>query len=259
MTDFAKETDVVAAFCQWMTDSDRNNPPKGKGWTIYHETAGWDLLLAHDETGIQIGIEAKMSLNAKVLDQALPCSYQETSSGPDYRAVLVPDTKCQLHMQEIARRLGITVITVRYSDEYRGKRDVQSSLYQLPNENSCFDLERRWYPWLPIERHPLPDYVPDVTGGDKSPVMLTQWKVKAIKLMVLLDRQGFVTRKDMKALDISPTAWAARGHGYLEPGESGYVRSKRTPDLRAQHPRNYAEIEADFSKWNPSGVQEKLL
>jgi hypothetical protein len=55
----------------------------------------------------------------------------------------------------------------------------------------------------------------------------------------------------MKALGISPTRWTDRFYGYLDPTGSGYVRNDRTPDLRRQHPRNWAEIEADFDAWNP--------
>lgn len=242
MSGFAKETDLVATFCRWLDGRD--------GWTAYHETAGWDLLLVHGVTGIQIGIEAKLSLNAKVLEQTIPCGETSEHQGPDYRAVLVPMGKCQLHMEKIAHRLGLTVITLAQGVDYRGRAEIDCSIWDLPDQNCQFG-NRHWYPWLPAQRETLPDYVPDVSGGDKSPVTLTLWKIKAIKLLVMLERNGFVTRKDMKALDISPTHWTARGHGCLEAGEGGYVRCERTPDLRAQHPVNYAEIEADFDQWNP--------
>ncbi len=55
----------------------------------------------------------------------------------------------------------------------------------------------------------------------------------------------------LKALQISPTRWCDHYHGFLkpEPGLGGYVRCGLTPDLRAQHPVNYVEIEADWETW----------
>ena len=80
----------------------------------------------------------------------------------------------------------------------------------------------------------------------RGPYFLMQ---EAIKLMIVLDRRGYVTRRDMKALEISATRWTDRYHGFLMPGPSGYVRCNATPDLKAQHPINYAQIEADIDQW----------
>ncbi|MCF5956408.1 hypothetical protein L2236_24665, partial [Xanthomonas perforans] len=57
------------------------------GWTCYPETAGFDILAVHD-SGRQIGIEAKLALNAKVADQILPADYEARyeTQGPDHRA-----------------------------------------------------------------------------------------------------------------------------------------------------------------------------
>lgn len=82
-----------------------------------------------------------------------------------------------------------------------------------------------------------------------APVQLTEWKISAIKLMILLERKGAVTRADMKALRLSPTRWTDRYHGFLMASPTGYVKHTGTPDLKAQHPKNWAEIEADFDKW----------
>jgi hypothetical protein len=60
---FATEADLCAAF---VTDIQ-----KVKGWKIYPETAGFDLLLVREEDGAQLAIEAKLALNTKVLEQAL--------------------------------------------------------------------------------------------------------------------------------------------------------------------------------------------
>lgn len=243
---FATEADLVAKFCEVIDPTNRRNSSVQPKWTPYHETAGWDLILVH-ESGMQIGIEAKLSLNAKVLDQALPGRWSD-ERGPDIRAVLVPNDGLQLHMQNLARHLGIVVIALSCRDGFNGQ-PVFGINPHLPDPKSQYDM-LDWPNWLPVERCRLPDYVPDVSGGHAAPVALTDWKIKAIKLLILLDRRGYVTRRDMKALGISPTRWTDAFHGFLVPGDGGYVRCTRTPNLKAQHPTNWAQIEADYEKWS---------
>lgn len=224
---------MVRAFVEQVNGL-RDNP-----WTIYPETAGWDLLMAHRD-GHQLGIEAKLSLNAKVIDQAIVNTTRyHCDTGPDYRAVLVPEGKVQHHLGTICTLLGVGIIAARDSGYWS---------LSLPDERWGW---KEWPNWCPAQRCVLPDYVPDVEGGHACPVQLTPWKIKAIKLMILLQRRGFVTRADMKRLEISPTRWTDGFHGFLDrkPEVGGFVACRRTPDLRAQHPTNYAEIEADFEKW----------
>lgn len=249
---FAKETELVAAFTDCLARPRwSHGKPIGDGWTAYHETAGWDVLLANDATGIQVGIEAKLSLNAKVLDQALSGLRYADRAGPDYRAVLVPEDSCQHHMASLALHLGIAVLTVGRRKEGYPERDVwHLSPAELPTEDG-FYWAQQWASWLPSQRCPLPEYVPDVSGGDAAPVCLTPWKIKAIKLLILLERRGEVHRSDMKALEIRPTRWCDAYHGFLDRTAGGFVAGARTPDLKAQHPTNWAEIEADFDVWNP--------
>lgn len=230
---WATEADLVRDFCERVRGM-RDTP-----WTIYAETAGWDLLLAHRD-GFQVGIEAKLSLNAKVIDQALSGAWSvRTGGNPDYRAVLVPGEKLQNHLSRICTAIGIGIIAMR---------DQKWWTPDLPDERWDWKV---WPNWCPDQRCLLPDYVPDVCGGHAAPVQLTPWKVKAIKLMIVLERRGYVTRADMKALQISPTRWTDSWHGFLEraPDVNGFRACGRTPDLKAQHPTNYAEIEADFATW----------
>lgn len=251
---FAKEADLVAVFRQWLAQpkwsGSRQGP--GAGWTVYAETAGWDLLLSHDETKLQVGVEAKLALNAKVLSQALPPNRYASDRGPDYRAVLVPADACQVHMRDLAAQFGVSVLIMEDARwEGAGDPDWRCAGAELPQEAGRTWSDAGWFSWLPFERETLPDYVPDVGGGDSSPVALTPWKIKAIKLLILLERRGVVHRSDMRALDISPSRWTDRYHGFLTATPSGYVRCADTPDLQGQHPRNWSEIEADFDSWNP--------
>lgn len=235
---FVSEADLVA---QFLREIERDKAT-AKNWTIYPETADWDLLLVHAD-GYQLGIEAKMSLNAKVIDQALSGAWSTWGpDGPDYRAVLVPRGKIQAHLERICRAIGVGILISE-----RIKPGHYRSL-GLPEEEHGF---RDWPNWMPSQRCKLPDYVPDVSAGHKSPVKLTAWKIKAIKLMILLEKRGAVHRSDMRAIGISPSMWCDHHGGYLARTSNGYVRCDKTPDFRDQHPVNYAQIEADFDNWNP--------
>ena len=236
---FTDEASLVASFIESLNRSQRRQ----KNWTVYPETAGWDLVLVHS-TGAQVGIEAKLSLNAKVVDQALSGQHQIFGSdGPDYRAVLVPAGKVQLHLDRICAAIGIKILA------HTPPQDGTFRYIDLPDPNSDYSYGH-WPQWCPAQRLTLPDYIPDVAAGVASPVQLTAWKVKAIKLMICLERRGFVDRSVMRAIDISPSRWTDRCHGFLATNGNGqYVSCKATPDLRAQHPVNYAEIEADSAEW----------
>lgn len=246
---FASEADLVAAFCTWVDQGNQNrNRGSDRRWTAYHETAGWDLILVNDATGTQVGIEAKLVLNAKVLAQALPGKWSEPR-GPDFRAVLVPAIGLQHDLGALARHVGINIIMVSSSENWKGDIGHQFGP-ELPDEAAAYSMQD-WHGWFPAERCVLPEYVPDVTGGKSAPVALTPWKIKAIKLVILLDRRGYVTRKDMQALKVSESRWTSAYDGFLnlDKAKGGYVRCGLTPDFKAQHPVNYAQIEADFDRW----------
>lgn len=255
---FENEADLVARYCEHIehlnTVSEKNGWDRGR-WTAYHEWAEWDLLMVHD-SGAQVGIEAKMTLNAKVLDQALPYMGHHWDEGPDFRAVLVAREGLQNHLENIANHIGIVIIRAsgQAPSEWspKGRYNFNPTLPDFNFSYSC----REWPAWYPARRHRLPDYVPDVTGGRAAPVKLTPWKISAIKLLILLEKRGFVTRADMKKLEISPTVWTQT---YLARGAPGcYVRCRYTPDFRAEHPKNFAEIEADFQRWGADFPMEKM-
>lgn len=238
---FERESDLCAAFLSALSDV----PPwqRHNRWTAYPETAGWDILLVRKRDGAQIGVEAKLRLNNKVVAQALPSmsAWAAGYAGPDFRAVLVPFNGCEGDLLPICNALGIT--TIRYSGSNGEWNKFSPSLPdfgELPRDD--------WHEWAPMQRHVVPDYIPDVVAGASAPVALTQWKIAAIKIAVLLESRT-VGRRDFKLLGISPTRWTDPYTGWLIKTEAGYVRGPRFPDFAAQHPRNYAEIRSDREKW----------
>jgi len=242
--DFKTEAELCASFVAALP----------KGWTAYNETEGYDILLARAD-GLQVGVEAKLRLNAEVVVQASK-SWGYDAAGPDFRAVLVPAGHAQRHMGEICAMLGITVITMTHPDDMSERRygwRPQAFRPELPGKilNYWSGREHDWYDRCPGARCKLPEYVPDVGAGHSAPVALTNWKIQAIKLLIILQRRGYVTKADFKHVKIDPSRWT---RDWLERGaERGqFIAGKYTPDLKAQHPTNWAQIEADFEKWKPS-------
>jgi hypothetical protein len=243
------EADLCSSFIKAVTEPRR---VIGAKWVAYPETAGFDILLVRAD-GFQIGVEAKLVLNARVVAQVLP--YREgwcygSKAGPDCRAVLVPFGKCNDDLVRICAALGVTVIRLHVEPPKGGGTWGHPFSPYLPDEQTKLAADD-WHPWAPPERCPVPEYVPDVQAGASAPVKLSEWKVKAIRLSVMLEERP-VTRADFKALQLSPTNWLCP-HGWLARGEDGgWVRCDRTPDFERQHPTNYAQIRADRARWMPA-------
>jgi len=252
---FAKESDLCAAFIAVVPE----------GWTAYPETAGWDILLVRNDDGFQIGVEAKLKLSAKVLRQAIESETHHYSehTGPDCRAVLVPDGACSEDMIIIAMCLQITVlrmrggprwadINFRYNDRFTPRLPIARKGYWFGDD---------WFERAPLERCRVPDYVPDVGAGKPSPRRLSEWKIKAIKIVIVLARRGYVTRRDFVALKISMSRWTQSQWLVFGAGRGQWIAGPAMPDFRTQHPTSYAEIEADFEAWKPrnEAAQGKML
>ena len=208
MTGYAKEEDLCGAFIRCLPE----------GWTAYPET-GFDILLSRDEDGFQIGVEAKLRLNAKVISQAM--EYQSVAHigepAPDCRAVLVPESKTGA-LTEICAALGVTLIrmteNIIFADDgqpdwlYPDKRkyikarrrfgECHTAPFkpELPSLKERYSLREEWFERCPERRLVLPEYVPDVQAGSAAPVALTSWKIKAIKIAVTLEKRGYVKRAD---------------------------------------------------------------
>ena len=235
------------------------------GYVCYPETAGWDILLVRRADGVQIGVQAKLQANLDVLQQCIKTDGYWCTAGPDYRAVLVPHYAGKVgQLQDFCPYLSITVITAhpghvdRHGMVSTGKWGAKGYAFspQLPDETGGGDNGRVWFELCPSERCGLPQYVPDVRAGVPSPLRLTHWKISAIKIAVILERRGYVRRSDFKHLRIDHRRWIAAGPSSILIPDPPYGFKQR-PDsvpgmgFKADHPRNYDEIAADFDAWAP--------
>lgn len=228
--DFATEADLCAEFIKVLPEP----------WVAYPETGGWDIVLLQRETGVQIGVEAKLRLNADVITQALE-EYQHRTFGPDYRAVLVPYGSGS--WMTIAQHLGITVIHLSDLPQYQRRRHFYPA---LPTD----DWPTEWHNELPTQRIKLPEYVPDVRAGVPAPSTLSHWKIQALKIAILLEERP-VHKSDFKHIGIDHRRWTTPGNGWLVATRDGFVKGPFMPDFKGQHPRNFEEIKADRPNWDP--------
>lgn len=244
ITKFAKESDLCAAFIAALPDD----------WTPYPETGGFDILLVRKEDGFQIGVEAKLRLNARVICQAAEdgCHYRTMMPGPDCRAILIPASAAN-DLAVVCRLLGITIIRMAEDDRDRRSYGFRPDLPKLTYRYSTTP-DDDWFERCPVSRLPLPDYVPDVLAGASAPMALTLWKIAAIKIAVTLEKRGYVTRQDFKHFGVNMSRWIDPYARWLvQDGKGGWIRGPYLPDFRVQHPVNYVQIEGDFDTWkNPA-------
>ncbi len=248
-----------ADLCKVFIDSFNKQP----GWTCYPETAGFDILVVHED-GLQIGVEAKLALNSKVAEQIVPDDYFDRygKEGPDYRMVIVPSiTEANAGIARMLKLLGVSVLKVRISD-----RMVKNATFTPPAEGEggigkwteavwedvySFDIDE-WltnytyrnanFDWNPITRCEVPCVVPDVPAGVPAPVRLTPWKERALKVIWKMRDQGFITSKQIGEYGLSTSSWTQ--NGWLDKGaERGqWVESPRMPAFDKQHPDAYLKI-----------------
>ncbi|MBN9323681.1 hypothetical protein [Delftia acidovorans] len=237
MSNFENEAELCKAFIDWLADKsgDWHMGHKVPVWTAYAETAGWDILLVADD-GTQVGVQAKMQFNMKLLAQSVggPDAWNAWSeTGPDFRAVLVP--KRSSEHEAVCAALGLDYI---HPLGYGGGFDFE---LQTDVARASSWKSRRY--WCPGQREKLPEFVPDVVAGAPAPMQLTPWKVQALRLMALLELRGYVTRQDFKAQKLDHRAWTQGGRAWLAPGAAPgqFVRGPGA-NFDRHHPIVYAQV-----------------
>ncbi|MER9706068.1 hypothetical protein NKJ10_17735 [Mesorhizobium sp. M0204] len=246
-----------------------------KDWTAYPETAGFDILLVRGADGAQIGVEAKMTLNPKVLLQAVEGIYSGRGSegaAPDFRAALVPSGAAGAELKAVASYLGVVVIVMTSEAEREAEEKAFADKFGLSYRRAHtsdkpwftpelpvigYDWRRQWADHCPAERCKVPAYVPDVVAGASGPSQLSEWKIKAIKICIILERRGFVTTADFKKIGIDRKRWLDMDWLVHSQDRGRYTAGRFALNLRVTHPVNYGQIEADFEKWKPAEAEYK--
>lgn len=230
-----------AALCQMFADWVRaGGGTRDKPWTVYPETGEFDLLLVTPD-GHQLGIEAKLRMNAKVLAQAIPSRWSRLD-GPDWRGILVPAINDELG--ELAAVLGLVVFTPRWS--------VRGSTYATPREGSTPSgfqpplhigewMSEPWHDFNPERRCELPPMVPNVPAGVPCPVKLTPWKAKALRVLAHLAVHGHITAREVRAHGLDPRRFCATDGWLQSIGDGKWTRGK-VPAFDEQHPAEFAAI-----------------
>jgi hypothetical protein len=231
---FNTEAELCAAFIAWAS----------KDWICYAETCGWDILLVDRKTGHQMGVQAKLSLNAKVIAQAVPSAWDNyhADTGPDYRALLVPDRS---GLNEFAQLIGLAV----WCPDHLG------SFHQSRGAPVRFELAGNVYShggammdWNPCQRHALPEYINDpMHAGTSAPIQLTPWKIGALKVLAEIEVNGSISRKGISDCGVDPRRWVS-ADGWLGPVGQGQFTRGKVPAFDAQHPDVYAEIVAKTAR-----------
>lgn len=222
---YATEADLCAEFMAWVRNANGGGGTRYAPWTVYPETGGFDLLLV-DPHGRQLGIEAKLRMNAKVLVQALPSRWSSLD-GPDWRGILVPAINADL--AELAQLHGLVVFTPSGCGSY------SPMLYQAEQAHDA------WHDFNPAKRCELPPMVPDLPAGVPSPVRLTPWKVGALKVLAYLEANGTITARQVRALGVDPRRFCATD-GWLKSEGGGQWSRGNVPAFDQQHPAEFAEF-----------------
>lgn len=180
--DYANEGDLCDAFATAI----RNwRPPAHEDqwqWTVYPEVAGWDLVLVHPD-GTQIGVEAKMRCNLEVVAETL--ARTRYRNRPDYVAVLVP--KASQPLKEVCHHLKILTFDAvkisRFEKETAAPKMWSRLGIILTDPFLTKDPERLSLPPIPLQSG----------GGRPNPHTLSAWRVGALRILIRIKRDGYVT------------------------------------------------------------------
>jgi hypothetical protein len=172
--------------CQTLIDAARAG-----GYQAHPECGAWDAMIVDRGTGAQIGVHSKLRPNVDVLSQALA---DERLPGPEIHAVLVPAASSAF--LEVAKGLRIYVLQGVFLD-----------WLDLP------EVFRYAVRWMHPNRHWVPEVEMRFPAGVPAPRKMTPWKVAAVKLCLMAREKGFVTRDDMRKLELDPRWWLAPKYG----------------------------------------------
>lgn len=238
---FKSEADLCTLFIREFNELD--------GWTCYPEAGGFDVLVVHDD-GRQIGVEAKLVLNAKVADQILPALSDDyhAAPGPDYRLVIVGKiSDANAGIAKMLAMMGVLVLSpYTHSTPADYTFGLEHVLLEARNVVACY-TSKYLFDWNPVERCPVPMVVGTLPAGVPAPRRLTPWKQAALRVLAQLRRQGSITSKQIADHGISVGYWTqsyGEKKAWLAKGSvrGQWVETEHMPPFDKQHPEAYALV-----------------
>ncbi len=196
------------------------------GWDVFPEVAGFDLVLVWNgsrpapsanrydgtqiaaiDVGFQLGIDAKLRANIDVLDQCAG-RVEDSDRRPDAAAVLVPVASREFC--RVAHRIGLRVLELRHCRSTPEEYSVRPRTRIEPCPVGPLWLYRGIASPAP-GRLAMPPVPLQGSGGRASPRVLSPWRVGALRVVLMLDRAGKITRAEAKPFGIDLSDWATRG------------------------------------------------
>lgn len=249
---FSKESDLCQAFLDSLPD----------GWKKYPEQGDWDFIIQRGST--QIGVQAKLVADSKVLTQALPSCPVEPEVGPHYRAVLIGrwsgrTVKAALRSRSdfcaLARHLRLLVL--RSPDLWRNAKvrplgwgrfnrwlpaDRMINYTQMLKRPPWEKLNWRHYRWHPSSPLWVPPFEPDLPSGVPSPSHVSAWQLAALELHRECEKKGWVCLDDAKKIVASMTGASFQPSSLLKrfwfaTQKAALGRQKRWKPLKERHSR----------------------
>jgi hypothetical protein len=167
------------------------------GWTVYPETAGWDMLAVKtvEDGEISVGVQAKLHFNTHLLAQTIG-----TRSEVNYKVALVPYKSDD---SIVATELGVVPMSM-----CDGVGTGLLTDYDRFAETNGFTF------FHPVSTPAFrPDICPDWMGaGVPAPRTIGYWMQQAIKFIATVNlRDGVVTTADLKAFKMKASMWLRRG------------------------------------------------
>lgn len=187
---------------------------KEHGWTIFPEQNYWDFIMVRN--GIQVGVQAKLKANKKVLCQALP-KLPYNGEGPQYRAVLVGghkgrSFKAREENESLFCSLADSLKIIVFNMSKNSILDYGYNTQSLGGYKFEYNLHLRHYHWGPKKLEWLPDFVPNLPAGVPSPESVSKYKLAMLDLRELELERGWICLKDCKRIVKKyDTKWSASG------------------------------------------------
>lgn len=205
-------------------------------WKIYPEVSNYDLVIVSTtekypfKIGDQIGIEAKLKPNVKVLSQII--EKMSDHKGPNWIATLTPYiTEEFASVSKFLRISNIFAFDKANDPVSQQKNKLRSTFKHFSNINRKFYKVPLW----------VPDYEIDIEAGAASPKSVSPWKVKAVEFVININKNknGLMTSQDFRDYGVGNyQTWLDRGwikYSGMKDGKHKlwiFTKHPERPDLR---------------------------